>query len=296
MDSLDLLSKPDKHEESIMEIFQGNVRYSGPELFDRPLYCLAFFNRSGSNLLADHLRQTPYFSGFHEELNFRGVEIRSRQWGALSFPDYIKAVMAPAEGKTYGFKASMGQLMMLERFGIPNMFKGGLRIIHIQREDLVGQAVSHLISSQSQQWTSEQQSTASKVEIRYDAERLTSIIDAAHRSASGIKTYAQVFDRPRLEVSYEDVVRHPSKVLRRIAKFSGQNGSDWEAREPKIRRQATSLNVSFRKRYIEEVREKLLSNKAPEKITFNVRMTDVELSKYQKIICKARKAIQRFQP
>lgn len=294
MDSLELLSKPDKHEDSIMEIFQGNVRYNGPELFNRPLYCLAFFNRSGSNLLADHLRQTPYFSGFHEELNFRGVGIRSRQWGVLSFPDYIKTVMATGEGKNYGFKASLGQLIMLERFGVPKMFKGGMRIIHIQREDLLGQAVSHLISSQSQQWTSEQANSASEVEIKYDAGRLTSIIDATHRSASGIKTYAQIFDRPRLEVSYEEIVKDPSQVLGHIAKFCGQNGADWVAREPRIKRQATALNMSFRKRYIEDSRKKLLSKGAPEKITFSSRMTDVELSKYQQILCKARKAIQRF--
>ncbi len=90
MDSLGSLSKPHKHEESIIEFFQGNVRYTGPELFDQPLYCLGFFNRSGSNLLADHLRQTPYFSGFYEELNFQGVGIRSKKWGVLSFPDYLR--------------------------------------------------------------------------------------------------------------------------------------------------------------------------------------------------------------
>ena len=260
MSVISFLSKTGVHEQALRKFFKGSVAYDGPPVFDHPLYCIGFFNRSGSNLLAGYLRATPYFSGFHEQLNFNTVEKQSADWGVTSFPGFVReASERLGKGQfVHGFKASVDQLMMLQRFGIPKMYAGGLRIIHITRGDLIGQAVSYQIASQTQQWTSQQSGIGTDVEVRFDAKQVTHLVEAAQASVNGIAMFAELFDCPRLHVSYEELVKRPARVLSRVARFAGQTGADWPVVKPGIKRQASELNERFRQQYLAETRAKLL--------------------------------------
>lgn len=260
MSVISLLSATGVHEKAMRDFFRGDVVYNGSGIFDHPLYCIGFYNRSGSNLLADYLRNTPYFSGFHEQLNFNTVETQAAEWGVKSFPDFIREATIRFGGGQFvhGFKASVDQLMMLQRFNIPKMFKGGMRIIHITRRDLVGQAVSFQIANQTQRWTSQQAGLGAEVKVVFDEKQITNIIDAAQKSANGISMFSDIFGYPRLHVSYEELVQSPSQTLGRVARFTGQEVTEWPIGNPKISRQASELNNHFRKMYIERLREILV--------------------------------------
>jgi len=251
MKLLSSLSQTGVHETRLRERFGKRVRYEGPPIFDTPLYCIGFFNRSGSNLLADYLRATPYFAGFHEQLNFNTVEKFADENGIKSFPDYIRAVSTKFGTKApcYGFKASVDQLVMLQRFGIPDMYAGGLRILHIQRRDVIGLAVSYQIAAQTQRWTSQQDGVGDTITVTFDAEQISKLIDAAHSSNNGISLFSEIFDTPRLALSYEDLTADPSAVLAQIAGFAGQDGASWPVREPSIAKQASEINERFRQAY-----------------------------------------------
>lgn len=260
MTIISFLSQPGIHEKSLRKFFNDNVQYDGPAIFDHPLYCIGFFNRSGSNLLAGYLRGTPVFSGFHEQLNFDTVQKQATEWGIRSFPDFIKEATARfGKGKfTHGFKASMDQLMMLQRFGIPNMYAGGLRIIHITRQDLIGQAISYQIASQTQKWTSQQAGIGADVPVRFNARQVTGLVDGAQASANGIAIFAEIFGHPRLPVSYEDLVQDPHRILNQIAGFAGRAGAEWPVKPPEIERQVSALNEQFRQLYLTQVRQDML--------------------------------------
>lgn len=248
------------HEKALRSFLKSDVVYDGPEIFDHPLYCLGFSNRSGSNLLAEYLTATPYFSGFQERLNFKTVKSLSTKWGIDSFPDYFQETNARLGKDQFvcGFKASAGQLMMLQRYGIPRMYKGGMRIIHITRNDLVGQAVSFQIASQTKQWNSKQAAVAGDKTVHFDAKQITRMIDAAQASANGIAMFAEIFGYPRIHVTYEELVEAPEKVLRQIAQFSGQQAADWPVAKPSLKRQASEVNELLRKQYLESIRQSLL--------------------------------------
>ncbi|WOI35318.1 Stf0 family sulfotransferase (plasmid) [Tritonibacter scottomollicae] len=259
MTVISLLSATGVHEKALRRFFKGDVFHNGSKIFDHPLYCIGFHNRSGSNLLADYLRNTPYFSGFHEQLNFNTVENQSSEWGVKNFPDFIREATIRFGGGQFvhGFKASVDQLMMLQRFNIPKMFKGGMRIIHITRRDLVGQAISFQIASQTQRWTSQQVGLGDDVKVAFDESKITNVIDAAQKSANGISMFSEVFGCPRLHVSYEELVQSPSQTLARVARFAGQEAAEWPIGDPKISRQSSELNTHFREMYIDRLREML---------------------------------------
>lgn len=260
MSVISFLSQTGIHEKSFREFFDDNVQYDGPAIFDHPLYCLGFYNRSGSNLLAGYLRATPFFSGFYEQLNFDTALKRSDEWGVGSFPEFIKeATVRFGKNKfVHGFKASADQLMMLQRFGIPNMYAGGLRIIHITRQDLIGQAISYQIASQTLKWTSEQTGISADAEVCFDAKHLTHLVDGAQDSANGIAMFAEIFGHPRLHVSYEDLVQNPRRILNRIAAFAGQEGENWPLKTPEIERQSSELNEQFRRLYLTQAQQIIL--------------------------------------
>lgn len=260
MSFVSLLATISGHEKELRGIFGVNCVYDGPEIFDHPLYCIGFFNRSGSNLLADYLRATPYFTGFLEYLNFKFVKHASSEWGVHSFPDFIREANAIL-GKpqfVHGFKASATQLMMLQRFGIPRMYKGGMRIIHITRNDLIGQAISYQIASQTQKWDSNQASPNADLQVNFDAEQITNIIQIAQQSNTGITMFAEIFGCPRLHVTYEELVKAPDQILSRIAEFADQGEVNWPVVKSRFERQASEINDRFREMYHESVRESLL--------------------------------------
>lgn len=260
MSVVSFLSQTGIHEKSLRRFFNGDVRYDGPAIFDHPLYCIGFFNRSGSNLLASYLRATPVFSGFHEQLNFDTVQKQSGEWGISRFPEFIReATVRFGKGKfVHGFKASVDQLMMLQRFGIPDMYAGGLRIIHITRRDMIGQAISYQIASQTQKWTSQQAGIGPDVDVYFDAEQLTSLVDGAQASANGIATFAEIFGHPRLHVVYEDLVQHPHQILNQIAGFAGRDGAEWPVKPPEIERQSSEINDRFRQLYLTQAQQDIL--------------------------------------
>ncbi|MFV0294168.1 MAG: Stf0 family sulfotransferase [Paracoccus sp. (in: a-proteobacteria)] len=251
-----ILTRAGIHEKYVRELFPDATTYEGPPVFDHPLYCMGFFNRSGSNLLAEYLRATPYFSGFYEQLNYDTIRNQSLKNNIKSFPDYILNLTERfSQGRPcYGFKSSVDQLMMLQRFGIPKMYSGGLRIIHITRKDLVGLAVSYQIASQNKKWTSQQKGLGEDVEICFNADQITQLISLAQDSGNGIAMYSEIFGYDRLHITYEDLVESPQLVLDQVSDFTNQQGNVWPVIMPGIQRQASALNRQFRKLYLEKVR------------------------------------------
>lgn len=255
---LSTLCTPGVHEVEIRAHFQEKALYTGnAPIFDKPLYLLAFVNRSGSNLLAEYLRMTPRLRGFREQLIFSTVKQFCMKNNISEFPDYLQAISKAAQdmGQAYGLKASWDQILMLYRFGIFNMYPS-VRVVHIQREDILGQAVSYQIALQTKQWTSEHKATGSQ-ECHFDADQISQIIGSVIDGNHLIAQVCAILDLPRATVSYESLVAAPGKVIRELAPFIEQNLSKWEPKTPKISKQTSSLNEQFRQQYLSYAREAL---------------------------------------
>ncbi|MEM6408850.1 MAG: Stf0 family sulfotransferase [Pseudomonadota bacterium] len=252
------LSQSSAHEKRISPHFGGRTRFTGtaPE-FDQPLYILAFVNRSGSNLLGEYLRKTNRFRGFREALNHPTVIEQSSRAGCESFPDYMRHLSRDGAGQNrpLGVKASWEQLMMLMRWRIHEMYPA-LKILHIRREDVIGQAVSHAIAEQTGKWTSNMAGTSDKAP-KFDADQIDGFADAAVFSDWAISYVCTVFDLPRHAILYEDMVADPRQVMAGIGNFAGVDFSDWTPSCAVLSKQRGALNEEFRNRYISEMRKRL---------------------------------------
>ena len=98
------------------------------------------------------MRSTGRVAGLGEALNAEAVATRCEKWGVTNFPGYFQT-LAERNKVPFGVKASWDQLLMLLRWRIPQMHSG-LKVIHIYRRDVVGQAISRDIAWQTGKWTS----------------------------------------------------------------------------------------------------------------------------------------------
>lgn len=241
-----LLHDPGVHETKIRAHFRSRVQYDGAPVFEHPLLLLGFTNRCGSNLLAGYLRERPGLAGFHEQLNFDFVMAHSAREGIRNFPDYIRHFAS--KHPRHGFKASVDQIAMLYRFGITRMYPS-VRVLHIQRRDLLAQAVSYSIADQTKQWISKHRKQAEAV---YDRTDIDNRILGFSNQNGAMRVAPQVFGFEYECLDYEDLSENALGTVKRACRFFGVKppgalGAPW------IERQANEVNRSFIERYRRDI-------------------------------------------
>jgi LPS sulfotransferase NodH len=238
------------HQQEIEAVFDGKLCWegSGP-VIPHPLVVIAFTNRSGSNHLAELMRSTGRVAGLGEALNADTVARRCEAWGVETFPGYFTE-LAERHRVPFGVKASWDQLLMLLRCRIPEMHEGGLRVVHIRRRDVVGQAISREIAWQTGKWTS-LTPVETQVTPRYDADRITRQVAAVVREDALFPMIFEAFGLAVTEVTYEALVRQPAETLRHVMQEIGQPCPEWTPSETRLAKQADATNDAFRAAYRE---------------------------------------------
>lgn len=242
------LSTPGGHEERIAALFPGRTHFEGDRpVFQQPLFLIGFTNRSGSNLLAEHMRSTRHFRGFREQLNHDTVASTTEREGYASFPEYVRGVVPADLGSRYfGLKASWDQMLMLFRWRIDRMFPG-VNVIHIHRRNVISQAVSFSIADQTKKWSSLHEGIAVEPEYRY--EEIQGRIYAIMFANMAIPHITSILGVPTRQVLYETLARDPRPVMQRIGAFAGVDLSRWSPKEPRLQKQAGALNEAFEQRF-----------------------------------------------
>lgn len=256
MNFLSGLFKQGPHAPKISDIFRGNTAFSGTEpVFDAPLHVLAFTNRSGSHLLGEYLTAHPGLRGFGEVLNHPVVANQTAAFGIDSFPDYISRLAKPVAAKplaAFGVKASWDQLNMLFRWRIDKMF-ASVKIVHICRQDIIGQAISYMIATQTNQWTSRQQADPEAVPT-YDFDALCNHLHLFSLANDSIVVTSKAHDLPYHQVFYEDLVARPQETVADVIRFAGLEMGNYALPVPKLEKQASDLSNQFRKQFLRDFR------------------------------------------
>lgn len=250
------LSAPGVHETQIAEMFSGKMKFDGNQpVFDKPLVIMAFSNRSGSNLLADYLRQTRRFAGFRETLNWDEVKLGLSKAPVASFPDYIESLVKGVTPRTYwGVKASWDQMAMLARANIAGMFPS-VKVIHSMRSDLLAQAVSHWIAHQTGKWTSTH--SGRDVAPVFDGRTIEGILLSVQKANCYVDCICRAMNWPRIGVIYENLQKTPQGPVERVARFVGVPLDDWKPGEPRISMQRDNINTDFTKETLQRWRSTL---------------------------------------
>ncbi|WP_206198031.1 Stf0 family sulfotransferase [Shimia sediminis] len=244
------------HQRALEEqLSAAQCKFGGAEpAFDRPLILLAFTNRSGSNLLADYMRQSDVLFGLGEFLNHDFVLRKMGTLGLSCFPDYIRHLDACCTGhKALGLKASWDQVQMLAQWNILTMFPE-VRMLHINRENFLAQAVSLLIADKTQQWTSLQTPGMATEDVEVDIKSLGRIIQAQRQENDLIALIAKMLGIPRHSVVYEALCQDPNTCLRQVLEFCNRPDPEFTVREPALKVQSGALNKRIAEQYLEMLR------------------------------------------
>lgn len=232
-------------------IFLNRCDYGRLEhVYDHPLICLGFTNRSGSNLLGSYLRKCPPFAGFREDLNPSTIRLHAQRLKAASLPETIRLLSAEQgkENKIYGFKTSVEQLIMLQKFCIGRMYNGGIRLIEIRRDDIVAQAISYHIALQTGRWTSRIKPDAA-VKPTCDPTQIEKLVVSIRASQTLMDLVVERDEIDRIIVHYEDLVEDPGSQVKKIGRFCGFDPTRWSVMRPQITRQANATNEAFRAQF-----------------------------------------------
>ncbi len=252
------LKAPGAHEYQIAKALGPEaLKFSGntPE-FDFPLILIGFTNRSGSTLLGEYLLQSRMLRGLGEFCNHDFV-LRQMQARKLKrYPELIRALAANRQpGQLFGMKTSWDQIAMLARWNIPAMFSG-VRIIHVARRDALAQAISHSIATQTNQWSSQQESNHKQPV--FDAGELDRIMQTQRLEDALILHISRAMDFAYQGVFYEALVTDPTRTLRNCLAFCGVARPEWHPAPPVLKKQSGPVNEEFRRRYLQMLRQEML--------------------------------------
>lgn len=219
---------------------------------------LCFTNRSGSNFLARVLRSTGRFPLAEEVFNRDAIERRASAAGSSDFSQYCRMIRETTAhgGSISAVKTSWHQLYFLYQMQlIPGVFRAP-KFIHIQRRDVLGQAISFSLASQTGAWISNAGTTTKKAE--FDELGILRFMERITISNARFEALFALLQPKVCKVYYEDLVADPDLVVRDIFEtldlLPDENPASLKVDMNKVgmRKQRNEFNEQFRLRMMEK--------------------------------------------
>lgn len=185
-----------------------------------PLF-LCFTNRSGSNALGEDIGFLDDCHFYGEVLNFDNVIKNSIKNDYKSFSEYLNGLLLDKNFRTPIIKASFEQLIFLYINGYFQYYFKNSKFIHIERGDLLEQAISLFIASHTKQWASFQNAEAPPPKLVIES--IIKIMNQTSNQNSQFKTFFSLTRAKSMTIKYEQYTANRIKVLDRIVKFLGSS-------------------------------------------------------------------------
>jgi len=213
-------------------------------------YMLCFTNRCGSNYLSKLLASDNYYNFAGENLNYDVVfDAGYTLKNIYQYLIFLFRATLSAHNQ-FSIKLSVGQFVLLKNLDLLSPLLKKLKVIHIYREDIVAQAVSHDIALQTNQWMSTQ--SAIKTDLDY---RPTSIVNIASRiifENSTLLFLFKLFEVNYFSLSYENLLRAQEVVLKDLSDFLG-HATQINYDMVDLKKQSSEVNDDFVKRFYLDV-------------------------------------------
>jgi LPS sulfotransferase NodH len=172
---------------------------------------------------------------------------------------YVKYLMKKRPSEILGIKILYNQI---EKFSMYCDFSSLLaesKIVYLHRSNVIKQAISFYIATQTQQWTSTPTRPAAKEidQVEYSFSSISKAVARMELHNSLLRRFFLVNDLQPLSISYEDFVKDPAGASDRVITYLGLERRE-KAPDEKTRfeKQATSKNEEFYKRFISDERSR----------------------------------------
>lgn len=237
--------------------------------FDLPVYqgrpkiqcVIASTPRSGSSLLGRLLQANGV--GVPNEYFNRSPHIAflSRRWGLingreeLDIDEYLQTIFKyrTTEQGVFSVKAHWDQFQLFLRSGILNRYFFGARFVMIRRRDLLGQAISYEIASQTGQWASNWVGVKEPVYSKDSIHKKIQYI--INQYANWFMFFAQN-NVPWIEVVYEDLVKYPENTIEYVLRHLVPQLNikpKAELEKSGLSVQRNQINDQWRERFVKEM-------------------------------------------
>lgn len=214
-------------------------------------YLICTEARTGSTFLCQALAATGVLGLPNEHFAWPNnrVAVGRDPIGGL---DALIAASATPNG-VYGFKIFSYQFDMMQSSGWIGRL-GEARFIHLERDDLLGQAISHLRAMQTDQYASNLPKAG---EPRYDHRALAEALANLARNQARWRHYFARNGIVPLRLVYEEVIADPLAAVRAVAAHVGvarPETLDLSGIEARVQRDA--LSDEWRARFIAAARDR----------------------------------------
>lgn len=218
-------------------------------------YVIASTPRCGSHLLGHTLSQTGVLGFPLEYFNPVNFPVWAKRFGTEGFQatyDAIRAHRTSPNG-CFGVKLHYSHFAALRaEHRVEDLFPR-VKFVYLEREDLLGQAISLAKARQTRSWISAQPAQAEPV---YDADAIDRALRDLVRDNAAWRLVLARQGWPVLRITYESFVQDPESVIDRVAEFVGVE-TDQAGRAPTQLpvRQRDATNEVWRSRFLEEDKE-----------------------------------------
>lgn len=212
---------------------------------------ILFANRSGSNYLSELLCSSGGINCAGEFFNHDVVSKHMTRMESEYFQYYLDYLLSLNVDGRLAIKASIGQYLLLDALGALKSHFEDHRIVVMQRDDKIDQAVSHWIAVHTRQWTSLQRSSGDS-QIPIDVSTIRRMVNRAFMDERDTRLSLALLRRPYRSVVYENLVRNPVCVARSVLceVVSGGGQLDVDLSKVRISKQAGNLNMDLRERVL----------------------------------------------
>ena len=244
------------------ETFLSGAQFDLPLYEGKPrtTYMICSTARCGSTLLCGLLQSTGCMGVPHEYFNLanHGQQLIGRLKTTpglqVTMEEYLGYLVSHRTTDTgvFGLKAHINQCLPFFQNGLIAKYFGPVKYIAIRRRDLLGQAISLVIASQTSKWTSHETAAAAPA---YSSE---AIEKALTTSALHNSLWDQFFLVNGIEpcvVTYEDLLENPKGEVQKVIDYVGVDADPAvDLARAGLSQEANSLNRQWKDRFQETLR------------------------------------------
>ena len=231
-------------------------------------YILCSTPRTGSTLLCELLTSTRVAGTPHSYFRSQDMATRASEWGLLDrgtfkYTDYLDAFRnrTATPNGVVGLRVMWGTLDEILRelrsndddrsdVAVLEAAFGRLRFVHLNRHDVVGQAISLYRAEQTDYWHSTQPQEP-KQAAAYDFQEISERVDSLRNDDAAWRDWFRSEDIAPLSVSYEELDAEPVRTAGQVLEYLGLPTAGHAMSAPS-RKLADETTRQWRERFVNE--------------------------------------------
>jgi LPS sulfotransferase NodH len=223
-------------------------------------YVISTTPRSGSNLLCELLSSSKLMGFPSEYLNSLGGLLPTAKdnhlidpEGRISVGTYLDFVTENrvTQNDCFGLKILYDQLVTFGKFQAVKDFLMKSRFVWLVRRDIVSQAVSLYIASETGSWKSFEDERKTRDMVNFDEEKIQFFVNRIFMQNLKWEQFFLINHLEYLRVDYEDILADAQGACQRICGFCGvRTDHHFLIDEARYKKQGNDLNEQFVSRFL----------------------------------------------